>query len=76
MTTIFIIIIVAAVFIFDVWVIFKKGKQASVSANIIRGSKKYPLVTLMVGMLLGHLYWSMNTADIYPDVECKRVDAE
>jgi len=66
------IIVTTAIFlaIFDVYIIAKKGKQESISAHIIRGSKKYPLVVLLFGILLGHLFWSMNTEDIYYNTEC------
>lgn len=72
-----IILIVVPIFlaIFDVYIIMKKGKKESISAYIIRGSKKYPLIVLLFGILLGHLFWSMNTADIYENAKCfKYVD--
>jgi hypothetical protein len=55
---------------FDIYIIAKKGKQESISAHIIRGSKKYPLLVLCFGILLGHLFWSMSTEDIYYNTEC------
>lgn len=72
MTSTSIILIVTAIVLalFDVYIIAKKGKQESISAYIIRGSKKYPLMVLLFGILLGHLFWSMNTADIYYNTEC------
>ena len=67
-----IIILATAIFlaVFDVYIIYAKGKQESISAYIIRGSKKYPLIVLLFGILLGHLFWSMNTEDIYYNTEC------
>jgi len=59
--------------VYDVWTIVKRGKKTSISAYIIRGSYRYPFVVLLLGMLLGHLFWSMRTGDIYPDVECVKV---
>jgi hypothetical protein len=70
LTLYFIYFIIAAVAIFDVWVILAKSKQESISAYIIRGSRKYPLVTLIVGVVLGHLYWPMRTDDIYYNAKC------
>jgi len=66
------ILLVVGIFlaIYDVYIIFKKGKHESISAHIIRGSYKYPLVVLLFGILLGHLFWSMKTEDIYRNVEC------
>jgi len=63
LTIIFIIGLVVVVAIFDIWLIMTKGKFESISAHIIRISKTMPLVTLLLGILLGHLFWSMNTFD-------------
>ena len=67
---IFLIVTGVVIAVFDVWIIAKKGKPASLSANIIRISREMPLVTLLFGILLGHLFWSMRTDDIYENVEC------
>jgi len=77
LTAIFITVIVVAIAIFDVYIIAKEGKYESISAYIIRGSKKYPLITLIAGMFLGHLYFSMDTFDHMPKeqliIKCKEV---
>lgn len=67
-----IMVFVVGVAVYDVYIIAKKGKYFSVSAWMIRTSKKFPSIPfgigLGVGMLAGHLFWSMNTKDIYlPD---------
>lgn len=54
------VIIVAA---FDFWIIAAKGKQASISAWIIRYSKQFPILPLLLGIVLGHLTWSMSDFD-------------
>ena len=66
------IILITAFFliVFDVYIIAKKGKQESISAHVIRASYKYPLIVLAFGMLLGHLFWSMKTEDIYYNTKC------
>lgn len=55
------------ILIADVYLIKKKGKQASISAYVIRGSKKYPMLVFAFGFILGifggHLFWSMDTFD-------------
>lgn len=71
LTVLFLVIICASLIIFDVFIIFKKGKQESISAYIIRGSHKYPLMVLLFGIILGHLFWSMKTEDIYYNVKCE-----
>lgn len=62
-TIIFIITTIAIVALYDIWIIWKKGKFESISAHIIRLSKKMPLVVLLFGIILGHLFWSMNSFD-------------
>jgi hypothetical protein len=69
LTIIFIISAAVIAGLFDIWVIAKKGKYESISAHVIRGSKKYPLVVLLFGVLLGHLFWSMDTFDRMPKEE-------
>lgn len=67
-TGMFLLVIVVILILFDVIIIMKKGKHASISAYVIRGSKKYPLVVLAFGILLGHLFWSMDSFD-YLDLD-------
>jgi hypothetical protein len=52
--------------LFDIYIIIKKGAYYSISAVTIRGSKKYPLVVLCFGVLLGHLFWSMDSFSYLP----------
>ena len=63
LTVLFVITLVVLVAAFDVWIIAKKGKQESISAHIIRASHKYPMLPFLLGILCGHLFWSMRTAD-------------
>ena len=62
-TILFMIAAAIIIAVYDVWVIYKKGKFESISAHIIRISKQMPLVTLLLGILLGHLFWSMDSFD-------------
>lgn len=73
LTVLFIVCTFLAIVIFDIWVIMKNGKQESISAHIIRGSKQYPLLVLLFGIVLGHLFWSMRTEDIYPNTKCVEI---
>lgn len=67
--TIFLLCIVVAVTVYDVVVINKKGKQASLSGWAIRTSYKYPSVVFIfafgLGFVMGHLFWNMNPRDIW-----------
>jgi hypothetical protein len=69
-TLIVLVVVTLFLVIFDVYIIAKKGKQESISAHIIRGSRNYPLLVLAFGVLLGHLFWSMKTEDIYYNTKC------
>jgi hypothetical protein len=67
----FVILTTVVVIVFDVWVILKKGKYESISAHFIRfysANKMEFFVLIGVGLLMGHLLWSMNTFD-YADKE-------
>ena len=63
LTILFIVTLIIIIAVYDVWVIWKHGKFESVSAHIIRFSRKMPLVVLLFGIVLGHLFWSMDTFD-------------
>lgn len=72
----FLIIIVVAVAIFDVWIIKSKGKKASISAWSIRLAYKYPsavfIIAFGLGYVMGHITWRMRTLDVY-ECESKEV---
>jgi hypothetical protein len=63
MTAVFVAVLIAAIVIFDIFIIMKKGKYHSISAFIIRASHKYPSVPFLLGFVCGHLFWSMDTSD-------------
>jgi hypothetical protein len=62
-TIIFISVVLFAIIFFDVYIIAKKGKKESISAHIIRMSHDYPSIPFLLGMVCGHLFWSMKTSD-------------
>jgi hypothetical protein len=63
LTVLFITVVFIAVAVFDVYIIAKKGKKESISAHIIRASHAHPLLPFLLGIVCGHLFWSMKTAD-------------
>jgi len=70
-TIVFIFATIIAIIIFDIVIIAKKGKYESISAHVIRASYKYPLIVLLFGIVLGHLFWSMKTEDWQGKINCQ-----
>lgn len=64
-TFIFIIGLVVAVAVFDVYIIAEAGKTESISATIIRWSHDYPSIPFLLGFVCGHLFWRMKDKDVY-----------
>lgn len=64
LTIAFIVFMVAAIAIFDVWIIYKKGVQESISAHLVRLSHKHPSIPFLFGFVAGHLFWRMPDASI------------
>lgn len=71
-TPIFIWVIIASLIVFDAIIIWRKGKYESISAHVIRASYKYPLIVLLFGIVLGHLFWSMKTEDWSGKTPCEQ----
>jgi hypothetical protein len=57
----FIIIMIAAIAIFDVYVIATGGTEASISHTIILWSYDYPAFSFLSGFTAGHLFWRMRS---------------
>lgn len=66
-TPYFIIILVAAIVIYDFYIIAAQGKTESVSATLIRWSHEYPSIPFLLGFTAGHLFWRMKDKDVYGD---------
>jgi len=63
-TQYFLVAVVLAFIFFDGAIIFKYGKDASISQVLIDYSYSYPVGVLAIGIVLGHLFWRM------PDRKC------
>ncbi len=67
-TTIFILVAIVLIAIFDVYVISKGGVDASISwwfweksaGNCSENKPAMPLVPLLWGIITGHLFWQMK----------------
>jgi hypothetical protein len=56
-TLAFIIAWVTILFGVDLWLIIRKGYSHTISARLLTLSKGYPVVPLLIGIALGHLFW-------------------
>lgn len=68
LTAIIVTSVIGLIIVADVYLITAKGKHHSISAWIIRHSKAHPIFPFAIGIAMGHLFWRMNTLDIY---DCK-----
>jgi len=59
LTAKFILFAIAAIAIFDFYIVFEMGAQQSISAYIIRYSKEFPSIAFIAGYVCGHLFWRM-----------------
>lgn len=53
----FLIISIAIIFAVDALLLKKGGDAATISDRLAVWSLKYPIVALLFGMLVGHLFW-------------------
>lgn len=73
-TLIFIFSFILAAIIFDIVIIAKKGRDSSISAYIVRGAQKYPLIPFLAGALCGHLFWSYTSDEGWGCAEVKNTE--
>lgn len=45
----------------DIWLGYRYGWPATISATIQRWSVAWPILPLSVGLLMGHLFWPTST---------------
>jgi len=50
-------LIVFIVFLFDLFSVAARDELATVSAVVLEVSRKHPMVPLLFGVLMGHLFW-------------------
>ena len=56
-----ILIIVAVVVVWDVFLIFTGNHDATFSVIIYEASRKWPIIAFVFGMLCAHLFWQVYT---------------
>lgn len=60
LTTYFVIGLVGLITIFDVYILIKKGIDATISRTLYLGACKYPIIAFALGVVCGHLFWLNN----------------
>lgn len=60
-TFLFIVFTAVSIAIFDFFIIYKGGTEASISHMLITWSYDYPAVTFLFGFTAGHLFWRLKT---------------
>lgn len=50
-------VVIFAVLIWDVWVTIQGREDQTVSAIVGNWSRRYPIITLSVGVVVGHIFW-------------------
>jgi hypothetical protein len=54
------VILLLSVQVWDVVAVLCYGREATIS-NVLQGwSRQYPILTLAIGIVLGHLFWPQN----------------
>jgi len=59
-TRIFIGVVIAAIIIFDVYVMVAGGSEATISHELIAWSYQYPVLPFVIGFTMGHLFWRIS----------------
>lgn len=54
----FILVAVSLIFIVDLALLVKKGYASTVSWTLYRLGVEYPVVPFLMGVVMGHLWWS------------------
>lgn len=54
-----VVLILTAVFliVYDIWAVLKYGIAGTISWQVWDKSRRFPIIPLAVGILVGHLFW-------------------
>jgi hypothetical protein len=59
------VLAIAAVGTWDVYLFFSHGTSATVSATLYRASLTFPPLLLAIGFVLGHLFWPQTPEEAH-----------
>lgn len=56
-TTIILIAVIVGLGGWDVFALVKWGYTATISYDVLTDSKNHPIIAVLVGIVIGHLFW-------------------
>ena len=59
-TVMFILVIIAAIVLYDGYALIVGGTEASISFRLISWSYQHPVLPFTIGFCMGHLFWRMS----------------
>ena len=60
MTMIFVMIVIVAIVIYDVYALVTGGTEASISYLLMTWGYNYPVFSFAMGFVMGHLFWRIR----------------
>jgi hypothetical protein len=54
----FVILVAVVVIITDLVLYLKKGDDATISRMLLKTSQSWPIIPLLAGIILGHIFWT------------------
>lgn len=60
LTVYFILSVIVLIGVYDIYVIYTAGTEASISNTMIVWAYKYPSFPFLMGFVMGHLFWRMR----------------
>jgi hypothetical protein len=52
-----IVAVIALLILYDIWVVCKKGADATISWTMYTKAQQYPIIGFGIGVVMGHLFW-------------------
>jgi hypothetical protein len=46
--------------IYDLWTLKRRGYATTISWTALLWARRYPVIPFLVGMVIGHVYWSVQ----------------
>lgn len=49
--------LIAVISVYDIWTLRVRGYTTTISWNLYGFTKKFPIVGVLIGIVVGHLFW-------------------